>query len=103
MQGDMVPTSSLPSFVHPSEIETEYVEIGGGTFGKVLRGKCRGKEVAIKVLHKPITNEKMLAAFRSEVEIMSKIFHPNICLYVPNVLIFRASFQHSHFSSLSLL
>jgi hypothetical protein len=56
--------------VHPSEIECDGSEIGGGTFGKVLKGKCRGKDVAIKVLHRPITNEKMLAAFKGEVEIM---------------------------------
>lgn len=45
-------------------------EIGTGTFGKVLRGKCRGKDVAIKVLHKPIDDEKTLNSFKKEVEIM---------------------------------
>jgi serine/threonine protein kinase len=45
-------------------------EIGTGTFGKVLRGKCRGKDVAIKVLHKPIDDEKTLTSFKKEVEIM---------------------------------
>jgi serine/threonine protein kinase len=57
-------------------------EIGTGTFGKVLRGKCRGKDVAIKVLHKPIDDEKTLTSFKKEVEIMSTIFHPNICLFM---------------------
>jgi len=47
-----------------------------------LRGRCRGKDVAIKVLNKPITNERSLAAFRDEVQIMSRISHPNICLFM---------------------
>lgn len=50
-------------------------EIGTGTFGKVLRGKCRGKDVAIKVLHKPIDDEKTLIAFKKEVEIMRYVIH----------------------------
>lgn len=50
-------------------------EIGTGTFGKVLRGKCRGKDVAIKVLHKPIDDEKTLTAFKKEVEIMRYVVH----------------------------
>jgi len=47
-----------------------------------MRGKCRGKDVAIKVLHKPITDEKALTSFKKEVAIMSTIFHPNICLFM---------------------
>jgi hypothetical protein len=70
-----------PPEIHPYEIDTLEV-IGTGSFGKVYRGKCRGKEVAIKVLHKPITDEKALAAFKKEVGIMSTIFHPNICLFM---------------------
>lgn len=62
-----------PPEIHPSEIESDGFEIGGGTFGKVLKGKCRGKDVAIKVLHRPITNEKMLAAFKGEVDLMRRV------------------------------
>jgi len=54
-------------------------EIGTGTFGKVLRGKCRGKDVAIKVLHKPIDDEKTLAAFKKEVEIMRYVVRSVSC------------------------
>lgn len=45
-------------------------ELGTGSFGKVYRGRCRGQEVAVKVLHKPILDEKNLIAFKKEVAIM---------------------------------
>jgi serine/threonine protein kinase len=38
--------------------------------------------VAVKVLHKQDLDPKTLAAFRKEVEIMSKIYHPNIVLFM---------------------
>jgi len=65
----------------PSEI-TVTETLGVGSFGKVLKGKCRGKDVAIKMLHKPILDEEQLASFKKEVAIMSTIFHPNICLFM---------------------
>jgi len=67
--------------IQPHEIEVKDT-IGVGAFGKVIRGKCRGKDVAIKILHKPITDEDNLIAFKKEVAIMSTIFHPNICLFM---------------------
>lgn len=36
----------------------------------VHRGKCRGQDVAVKLLHRPIVDEKNLAAFKREVAIM---------------------------------
>ena len=51
--------------------EIEYQEkIGGGCFGHVFRGTCRGKEVAIKKLFKQDLDEKTLLDFKKEVEIM---------------------------------
>ena len=51
--------------------EIEYHEkIGGGCFGHVFRGTCRGKEVAIKKLFKQDLDEKTLFDFKKEVEIM---------------------------------
>ena len=61
-----------PPEILPTEIEGFDV-IGVGSFGKVIKGKCRGKEVAIKILHKPISNftdPKTLTAFKQEVAIM---------------------------------
>lgn len=50
----------------PSEI-TPGSEIGSGTFGKVLAGRCRHKDVCIKILHKVNFDQKTLDAFRKEV------------------------------------
>jgi hypothetical protein len=88
----------MPSFgppeIDPSEIEF-LQQIGNGkfysfegipkfwyigSFGAVWAGKCRQKDVAIKVLAKQDFDAKTLEAFRHEVEIMSKIFHPNVNL-----------------------
>lgn len=44
--------------------------LGVGSFGKVIRGKCRGKDVAIKMLHKAVLDEEQLASFKKEVAIM---------------------------------
>mmetsp|Transcript_17936 Transcript_17936/g.50540 ORF Transcript_17936/g.50540 Transcript_17936/m.50540 type:complete len:529 (+) Transcript_17936:60-1646(+) len=67
--------------ISPSEIELEKL-IGEGTFGKVYRGKCRGKEVAVKVFKRADLSEDDLKAFKEEVKIMSKIVHPNIVLFL---------------------
>lgn len=70
----------------PPEIGAHEVEklaiMGDGSFGTVYRGRCRSKDVAIKVLHTQDWDEKTLAAFRQEVAIVSKIFHPNIVLFM---------------------
>jgi serine/threonine protein kinase len=57
-------------------------QIGSGSFGAVYAGKCRQKDVAIKVLAKQDFDEKTLEAFRHEVGIMSKIYHPNVNLFM---------------------
>ena len=41
-----------------------------GSFGKVYAGKCRQKDVAVKVLQKQDFDQKTLQAFRHEVEVM---------------------------------
>mmetsp|Transcript_51753 Transcript_51753/g.129911 ORF Transcript_51753/g.129911 Transcript_51753/m.129911 type:complete len:515 (-) Transcript_51753:971-2515(-) len=70
-----------PPEILPEEIEY-FEKIGGGCFGHVYRGKCRGKEVAVKRLFKQDLNEKSLADFKREVEICSRLHHPNILLFM---------------------
>lgn len=53
----------------PQEIEKTAV-LGDGSFGTVYQGRCRSKDVAVKVLHKQDLDAKTLAAFRKEVEIL---------------------------------
>jgi hypothetical protein len=56
-------------------------ELGKGQYGKVYKGKCRGENVAVKVLFKEQSTEwdkDAVAAFEKEVEIMSQIHHPNV-------------------------
>eukprot|EP01125_Pyxidicula_operculata_P001978 TRINITY_DN11964_c0_g1_i1.p1 TRINITY_DN11964_c0_g1~~TRINITY_DN11964_c0_g1_i1.p1 ORF type:complete len:529 (-),score=121.69 TRINITY_DN11964_c0_g1_i1:95-1681(-) len=54
--------------------------IGTGAFGKVYKGKCRGKDVAVKVLDGIEWDETVLDEFMSEVDIMARLLHPNILL-----------------------
>jgi serine/threonine protein kinase len=69
-----------PPEIDPCEITREHI-LGDGSFGAVYKGRCRQKDVAVKVLFKQF-DEKSLRAFRKEVAIMSKIFHPNIVLFL---------------------
>lgn len=58
-------------------------ELGKGQYGKVYKGKCRGENVAVKVLFKDNSkdwNQAVVEAFEKEVEIMSQIHHPNVGL-----------------------
>eukprot|EP00727_Mastigamoeba_balamuthi_P005154 m51a1_g14637 putative sh2 domain-containing protein (514) ;mRNA; r:41786-44872 len=73
-------TGQGPPEIDPDEISLEHV-IGDGAFGTVYRGRCRQKDVAVKVLFKQF-DEQTLSAFRKEVEIMSKISHPNVSLFM---------------------
>ncbi|EGG16486.1 SH2 domain-containing protein [Cavenderia fasciculata] len=69
-----------PPEIGPDEIITESI-LGDGSFGTVYKGRCRQKDVAVKVMLKQV-DEKTLKDFRKEVAIMSKIFHPNIVLFL---------------------
>eukprot|EP01113_Clastostelium_recurvatum_P000736 TRINITY_DN10330_c0_g1_i1.p1 TRINITY_DN10330_c0_g1~~TRINITY_DN10330_c0_g1_i1.p1 ORF type:complete len:530 (-),score=138.01 TRINITY_DN10330_c0_g1_i1:100-1689(-) len=84
MDKSVASSSALPDYgppeIDPSEITREFV-LGDGSFGSVYKGRCRQKDVAVKVLFRQL-EEKTLRDFRKEVAIMSKIFHPNIVLFL---------------------
>ncbi|XAR68394.1 Non-specific serine/threonine protein kinase [Bertholletia excelsa] len=56
--------------------------IGLGSYGEVYRGDWHGTEVAVKkFLDQAITNES-LEEFKSEVQIMKSLRHPNVVLFM---------------------
>jgi len=67
----------------PPEIARDEIEelelVGTGQYGEVFKGRCRGYDVAIKVL-KTHKTDNHLTNFKREVEIMSRIRFPNVCL-----------------------
>lgn len=67
--------------IDPSEVELGR-KLGKGAFGTVFKGKLRGKEVAVKKLHVQDLDEDALEDFKAEVEIMSKLRHPNVVLFM---------------------
>ena len=85
-------------FFGPPRIDRSEIRLiekkGQGCFGTVWAGKCRGANVAVKI---PNENRKISAAaleeFAREIELMSKIFSPNInlfmgaCLEIGNIMI----------------
>eukprot|EP01100_Stratorugosa_tubuloviscum_P007976 TRINITY_DN32_c1_g1_i8.p1 TRINITY_DN32_c1_g1~~TRINITY_DN32_c1_g1_i8.p1 ORF type:complete len:513 (-),score=223.50 TRINITY_DN32_c1_g1_i8:1237-2775(-) len=70
-----------PPEVEPNEIEF-IRKIGEGCFGTVYLAKCRATDVAVKVPKKQTFDPAKLTAFIKEVHIMSKIYAPNIALFM---------------------
>lgn len=72
------PMAAPQDSLGPPEIGAQEVEkfsvLGDGSFGTVYRGRCRAKDVAVKVLHKQDLDQKTLATFRQEVQIVR--YHP---------------------------
>ncbi|KAL5174725.1 putative serine/threonine-protein kinase SIS8 [Glycine soja] len=56
--------------------------IGLGSYGEVYRGEWHGTEVAVKkLLYQDISGE-LLEEFKSEVQIMKRLRHPNVVLFM---------------------
>lgn len=54
-------------------------KIGSGEFGEVYRGKCQGKDVAIKTLK---DDTKAAQAFLAEASVMTTLHHPNLVILI---------------------
>jgi hypothetical protein len=78
-------SSSLSSKISFSELKLEDV-IGGGGFGQVWRAKWKGTPVAVKVLTGTAQAENVskavLEEFIAEINMVSGMRHPNICLFM---------------------
>lgn len=78
-------SSSLSSRIAFSELKLEEV-IGGGGFGQVWRARWKGTPVAVKVLtgsaQAEIVSKAVLEEFIAEINMVSGMRHPNICLFM---------------------
>lgn len=63
--------------IPPTEIHVQQ-KIGGGSFGTVFKGEWRGTEIAIKV----IKSEVDTSEFEIEMDIISRLHHPNILQFL---------------------
>ena len=63
--------------IPPTEIHIER-QIGGGTFGTVFKGGWRGTEIAIKVIKSDVDTTE----FEIEMDIISRLHHPNILQFL---------------------
>eukprot|EP01128_Nolandella_sp_AFSM9_P001212 TRINITY_DN11319_c0_g1_i1.p1 TRINITY_DN11319_c0_g1~~TRINITY_DN11319_c0_g1_i1.p1 ORF type:complete len:700 (-),score=125.94 TRINITY_DN11319_c0_g1_i1:110-2209(-) len=70
--------AGIPIF-EPNEFTLEE-KLGKGAFSQVYRGKCRGKDVAIKLLlgASSVVETRENIKFIKEVELLSLLSHPNI-------------------------
>eukprot|EP01047_Picozoa_sp_COSAG01_P024290 COSAG01_NODE_1497_length_10121_cov_74.291359_9_plen_342_part_00 len=55
-------------------------KIGRGSFGEVHKCHWRGTTIAVKVLTDQALSEETLTEFRTEVNMMNKVRHPNVVL-----------------------
>ncbi|KAG6867613.1 hypothetical protein C0993_000511, partial [Termitomyces sp. T159_Od127] len=72
-----IPSWSLTSIDIDFEVKDTSL-IGRGTFGRVVQGEWDGKIVAVKELSLPSTDSVAMDSIRHEVQIWSRLSHPNI-------------------------
>eukprot|EP01113_Clastostelium_recurvatum_P012332 TRINITY_DN163_c0_g1_i2.p1 TRINITY_DN163_c0_g1~~TRINITY_DN163_c0_g1_i2.p1 ORF type:complete len:1231 (+),score=312.63 TRINITY_DN163_c0_g1_i2:99-3791(+) len=71
-----VSSNTMP-IIDYSDIKLEK-EIGTGNFSKVIRGTWKQREVAVKKLLRRRDKDDLLQEFKSEVELLSTLRHPNM-------------------------
>ncbi|CAN4077367.1 unnamed protein product [Withania somnifera] len=57
-------------------------EIGRGSYGVVYHGIWNGSDVAVKVYHWNQCSEETMLDYKKEVEIMKRLRHPNVLLFM---------------------
>ena len=66
-----------PWNVSRNEVQTSE-EIGRGGWGVVVKGRYKGDEVAVKLPHKDLLNQRLLDRLVRETRIMIQVQHPNL-------------------------
>ena len=73
---------SRPWVVERGEVNLTHEKLGGGAYGEVRVAIFRGTRVAAKCLHQLIVSDYNRGVFTREMEISSRIHHPNIVQFV---------------------
>ena len=73
---------SRPWVVERDEVTLTHEKLGGGAYGEVRVAIFRGTRVAAKCLHQLIVSDYNRGVFTREIEISSRIHHPNIVQFV---------------------
>ena len=68
--------------VERNEIEMTEIPLGKGAWGEVKVAKFRGLKVAAKCLYRTILSDFNLALFNREMEISSRLHHPNLIQFL---------------------
>ena len=82
-------------------------KFASGAHSRIYRGIYKQRAVAVKMVRIPNQNEETRALleqqFKSEVALLSRLFHPNIVQVIPNLfpILYKTSFQFKHFRVLS--
>jgi serine/threonine protein kinase len=68
------------------DIQNEEIQlmdmIGEGMYGRVFTAMCRAIKVAVKIPNRQELSRSEIATFKREIDIMRKITHPNVCLFM---------------------
>ena len=71
-----------PWILQRDEVEVTDERIGGGAYGEVKIAVFRGTRVAAKLLHNIIVSRHNKSIFTREMEISSRVHHPNIVQFL---------------------
>lgn len=80
-KGDNEPNSVLECEIHWEDLQLRE-EIGQGSYAAVYHGIWNGSDVAVKVYFGNGYREETLQDYRKEIDIMKRLRHPNVLLFM---------------------
>jgi hypothetical protein len=84
VQEDSDASASLSGYIKFNDLNLSEI-VGGGGFGQVYKATWYGTPVAVKVINTisgVSPSKKVLEEFAAEINLLSGMRHPNICLYI---------------------